>query len=158
MDYIRIIENAKKNGTLTDSNLLQSCRYANELLKKVESGSLSKDDILIFMRKQYELFNGPHYDEDFAKADVSKIHYIGKSNDRRTGEYWSKQQIEEATKGMNFPSGTTIWDKYVAFNAFYSDLCQVLSEEEIMKAAHRFFFLDEDAADGKIWHYMQAVH
>lgn len=110
------------------------------------------------MRKQYELFNGPHYDEDFAKADVSKIHYIGKSNDRRTGEYWSKQQIEEATKGMNFPSGTTVWDKYVAFNAFYSDLCQVLSEEEIMKAALRFFFLDEDAADGKIWHYMQAVH
>lgn len=58
---------------------------------------------------------------------------------------------------MTFPNGTTEWDKYVAFNSFYSDLCLVFSTEEIIKAAYRFFFQDEDAGAGKVWNYMQAV-
>lgn len=109
------------------------------------------------MREQHELFYGPHYNEDFAMYDVSGISYIGKSGDRRTGAHWTKDDIESATKGMSFPSGTTIWDKYVAFNAFYSDMCQLLEDDIILKAAHKFFFQDEDAAQGKIWKYMQAV-
>lgn len=51
----------------------------------------------------------------------------------------------------------SIWDKYVAFNAFYSDMCQILEDDMILKAAYKFFFQDEDAAQGKIWKYMQAV-
>lgn len=157
MDYYKIVENARKNGTLTDANMIRSCKETNEILKKAEEGTLTNDELISFMRRQYELFNGPHYDEDFARNDVSKIKYTGKSNDRRTGEYWTKQQIEEVTRGKSFPSGTTSWDKYVAFNVFYSDLCQLLSEDDIIKCAYKFFFDDEDAEDGKIWRYMQAV-
>ena len=32
-----------------------------------------------------------------------------------------------------------------------------LSEDDIIKCAYKFFFDDEDAEDGKIWRYMQAV-
>ena len=157
MNFYKIIENAKKNGTLTEANMLRSCKETNELLAKAGEGALTNEELVSFMRRQYELFNGPHYDEDFAKADVAKIQYIGKSNDRRHGEFWSRQQIEEATRGMYFPSGTTSWDKYVAFNVFYSDLCQLLTEDDIIKCAYKFFFDDDDAPSGKIWRYMQAV-
>ena len=45
---------------------------------------------------------------------------------------------------MGFPAGTTKWDKYVAFNAFYSDLCTVYNDEQIIKGAHKFYFEDQD--------------
>ena len=55
---------------------------------------------------------------------------------------------------MQFPSGTTDDDKWVAFNVWYADLNRDLSEDLIIKTAHRFFFADEDAPEGKIWHYV----
>jgi len=59
---------------------------------------------------------------------------------------------------MPFPQGTTPWDKYVAFNSFYSDMCTVYDEPSILKAAYRFYFADEDAPAGKIWEYMTAMN
>jgi hypothetical protein len=56
---------------------------------------------------------------------------------------------------MGFPAGTTKWDKYVAFNAFYSDLCTVYNDEQIIKGAHKFYFEDQDWGDTtKIWDYV----
>ena len=73
--------------------------------------------------------------------------------------YWTKQQIEEATKGMSFPSGTTLCDKFVAFNAFANDLHDVIKDEDILKAAHAFWFADKDwQGKNKIWEYMCFAH
>lgn len=61
---------------------------------------------------------------------------------------------------MNFPAGTTIWDKYVAFNVFKSDLAKVYNDEEILRGAFEFFFKDEDFKKEnttKIWEYMCCV-
>ena len=67
--------------------------------------------------------------------------------------------IEEATKGLEFPEGTTEWDKFVAYNSFYADTCAVLSDGEILKAAYEFYFNDEDYGleGSKIWRYMTAM-
>lgn len=157
MDYKEILERARMNGTMTEAKLMQSACEAGELLEMAVSGKLTETDMKRFKRRQHEIFNGPHYNEELAREDVASITYTGKSNDRRSGEYWTKSQIEEATRGMTFPNGTTEWDKYVAFNSFYSDLCLVFSTEEIIKAAYHFFFQDEDAGAGKVWNYMQAV-
>ena len=70
---------------------------------------------------------------------------------------WTAAQLEEATKGMRFPPGTTVWDKFVAYNSFYDDLKDVLSVEDILKGAYAYFFADSDAPDGKIYHYMQGM-
>lgn len=72
------------------------------------------------------------------------------------GGYWTVDQIEEATKNKNFPSGCTRWDRYVAFNVFWADLCKVLDGEDIIEAAYAFWFDDEDwmPGDNKIWSYM----
>ncbi|WP_294536861.1 hypothetical protein [uncultured Bacteroides sp.] len=155
--YDSMLEEAKAAGVVSEQKMWASACMAAKYMAMAQRGELSKEGYWKFMREQHELFYGPHYNEDFARYDVAQIRYTGKSGDRRSGEYWSKAQIEEATKGLAFPSGTTCWDKYVAFNAFYSDMCQVLDDETILKAAYKYFFQDEDAAEGKIWHYMQAV-
>lgn len=155
--YDNLLAKAKADGMVTEMKMWQSAYQAAKYMEMAQRGELSKEAYWAFMREQHELFYGPHYNEDFAKYDVSNIRYTGKSNDRRSGEYWSKAQIEDATKGMSFPAGTTVWDKYVAFNSFHADLCQVMEDEMILKAAHKYFFQDEDSPDGKIWKYMQAM-
>lgn len=90
--------------------------------------------------------------------DVEGIRYTGPSGEKRTGAHWTADQIEEAARGMSFPSGTTKWDKYVAFNSFYADMCMVCDDAQILKGAHRFYFADEDAPQGKIWVYMAAMY
>ena len=103
--------------------------------------------------------NGCHYDREWAEYDVSQITYTDKEGKKHTGAYWTCEQVEEATKAMSFPSGTTKWDKFVAFNSFRADTCKVLTEEQVLKAAYQFYFADEDfAAKNKIWHYMEMVH
>lgn len=107
-----------------------------------------KEGYWMLMRRVFGVMSGGHYDEEFAKHDISKM--------MPCGEYWSMHQIEEATKGMSFPQGTTLGDKAVAFNAFANDLNGVLSDEDIIKSAYAFWFADKDWVGkyGKIWTYM----
>lgn len=67
---------------------------------------------------------------------------------------WTASQLEDATKGLNFPPETTVWDKFVAYNSFYDDMKDVFTMEEILKGAYTYFFADTDAPSNKIYHYM----
>lgn len=98
-----------------------------------------------------------HFDEEKAKKVVGSIYYTDKLGAKHYGAHWSPEQLESATASLKFPEGTTKWDKYVAFNSFYADLCKVLDEPAIIKAAHAFYFEDEDAPDGKIFRYVKAM-
>ena len=107
-----------------------------------------KEGYWMMIRRVFGALSGGHYDEEFARHDISKM--------LPRGEYWSLKQVEDATKGMSFPQGTTPCDKWVAFNAFANDLDGVLSDEDIIKAAYAFWFADKDWVGkcGKIWTYM----
>lgn len=85
-----------------------------------------------------------HFDENTGMAAVEKPR-------------WTVQQIAEATKSLSFPAGTTVWDKYVAYNKFYDGMRNVLSEEQILRAAYVFFFADTCAPKSKVWLYVQAL-
>ena len=107
------------------------------------------------VRKLSEKLYGKHYSEESAMRDVFKMHYTDVNGKEHHGPHWTVEQVEAATAGKHFPEGTTKFDKFVAFNAFYADLNKVLSEEHILKAAHSFWFDDEDwKGEGKIWEYM----
>ena len=110
-----------------------------------------------FMRKISESLYGKHYDEEMAMHDVAHMHYTGTDGAEHNGAHWTVEQIEVATKDKSFGKAVTKWDKYVAFNAFYADLCTVLDEARIIEAAYKFWFADEDwKSHGKIWDYMSA--
>ena len=148
---------AKKNGTFAEKQMWDSVESVSELLDDIKDSHPER--YWQFLREQAGIMNGCHYDREWAEYDVSQITYTDKEGKKHTGAYWTCEQVEEATKAMSFPSGTTKWDKFVAFNSFRADTCKVLTEEQVLKAAYQFYFADEDfAAKNKIWHYMEMVH
>ena len=149
MRYKEMIEDAKAKGLTSEKVMWASVDDMDEMLcvmKKEHPKEYWK-----FMRKQHGLLYGNHYTDEFAMWDVENMKPIGM--------YWTKAQVEDATKGMSFPSGTTPCDKFVAFNAFANDFNGVLTDEQILKAAYAFWFNDKDwKGKGKIWEYMMLNH
>lgn len=157
MNYQEMVKAAQKSGKTTEKQMWQSIENVSDLLCGIKDSH--PDLYWSFMRKQAGIMMGCHYDKEWADYDVSQIAYTDKEGKKRTGAYWTCEQIEEATKGMNFPSGTTKWDVYVAMNSFHADTCKVLTDEQILKAAYQFYFADEDfPANTKIWKYMAMAH
>lgn len=153
--YQKMMEEAKKMGIPIEMKMTESVEEINELLRVVKKDH--PKEYWTFLRKQHGVLFKGHYDQVFAEWDVAQIEYTDKAGMKRKGYYWTCEQIEEATKGMVFPEGVNKWDKYVAFNAAYSDFCKDLDDGQILKIAYSFYFADEDWPGGsgtKIWNYM----
>ena len=144
-----MIEDAKAKGITTEKMMWQSVDDLDELLCMMKKEH--PKEYWRFMRKQHGILYGNHYTDEFAMWDVEQM--------KPHGMYWTKAQVEEATKNMSFPSGTTPCDKFVAFNAFANDLGGIIKDEDILKAAHAFWFADKDwTGKNKIWEYMCLAH
>lgn len=155
--YKEMLETAKAKGVTSEQMMWDSIEdFENMLcLIKEVNGQMYWD----FIRKQFKHLYKGHYDEEFAVYDLGEVYYIGKNGEKTNRPYWTVEQIEDATKSMGFPSGTTKWDKWVAFNVFRSDTMHSLPDDLAIKAAHEFFFEDIDfRKDGttKLWDYMQS--
>lgn len=143
--YKEMIEEAQKKGLTSDKLMWQSVDDLDAMLCDLKKDH--PDKYWKFIRKQHGIMYNNHYDERFAMWDVEQM--------KPLGMYWTVSQIEDATKGMSFPNGTTKYDKLVAFNAFANDLHGVIPDEQIIKAAHAFWFADKDYThEGKIWRYV----
>ena len=157
MKYSEMILDAKAKGLTSEQVMWESVEDVEKLLCKMKEEH--PKEYWMFLRKQHGRLYKNHYTEDFAEHDVSKLMWTDKEGKRHEGGHWTREQDKEATKTMVFPQGTTDCDKYVAFNATFSDLCKVVDDERtILKIAHQFWFADEDAPEGKIWIYMCAMH
>lgn len=149
MRYKEMIEDAKAKGLTSEKVMWASVDDMDEMLCVMKKEHPT--DYWKFMRKQHGLLYGNHYTDEFAMWDVEQM--------KPLGMYWTKQQVEDATRGMSFPQGTTPCDKFVAFNAFANDFNGVLTDEQILKAAYAFWFNDKDwKGKGKIWEYMMLNH
>lgn len=145
MKYRDMIEEAKSKGITTDKMMWESVDDVEELLCMLKKEHPEK--YWSFIRKQHGLLYNNHYTEDFALWDIEHM--------KPLGMYWSKAQVEEATKGLSFPSGTTPCDKWVAFNSTKNDLNDVLTDEQILKVAYAFWFADKDwLGKNKVYEYM----
>ena len=148
-----MVDHAKKAGLTNEKTMWESIDSFSELLEELkESHPQMYWD---FMREQHGIMFHNHYDQSFAEYDVSQMHYTDKNGVKHYGAYWTAEQIESATQGMKFPQGTTKWDKFVAFNAAYSDFCRDFDDAQVLKIGWLFYFADEDwGSDTKIWEYM----
>ena len=153
MNYRYMVDHAKKACLTNEKTMWESIDSFSELLEELkESHPQMYWD---FMREQHGIMFHNHYDQSFAEYDVSQMHYTDKNGVKHYGAYWTAEQIESATQGMKFPQGTTKWDKFVAFNAAYSDFCRDFDDAQILKIGWLFYFADEDwGSDTKIWEYM----
>lgn len=147
--YKKMIEEAQAKGFGSEKVMWQSVDEIDEMLCMMKKDH--PEMYWKFVRKQHGLLYNNHYTEDFARWDVEHM--------KPMGMYWTPIQVEDATKGMPFPTGTTVWDKFVAFNAFANDLHGSIPDEQIIKAAYAFWFADKDwTGEGKIWRYMCMAH
>jgi hypothetical protein len=153
--FKEMLEEARRQGVTSEKAMWASIDNVSDLLSVIQEDHPELSSLYWkFMRQQHGIMYSNHYNETFAHYDVAAISYKNRDGERATGAHWTCEQIESATRGLPFPSGTNKWDKFVAFNAMYSDLCLDLDEEQIIKVAHRFYFLDDDwGSTTKIWEY-----
>lgn len=155
--YKKMIEDAQAKGLGSEKVIWQSVGEIDEMLCMMKKDH--PEMYWKFVRKQHGLLYNNHYTEDFARWDVGQLTYTNAKGEKKTGEYWTALQIEDATKGMVFPNGVTTWDKYVAANAAYSDFCKKFDDKQILEIMYLFYFADEDfKGEGKIWRYMCMAH
>lgn len=116
------------------------------------------------MRDLHEVFCGPHYNESFAREDVSIMHHKNIKGEAVKGEHWNMEQVTTAIKGLSIPGNANIWDVYVALNANWHDKdikfgewFNTDAEKKIIEDAINFYFMDADGPDGKVWLYMNAM-
>lgn len=146
MGFYELIEKYGKGAG--DAKMKELTKVLDDFFDELKEAHREKYHCL--MRRVMGVLTDGHYDEELALKDVSKMLTLG--------EHWSMKQVEEATRGITFPQGTTKADVYVALNAFANDLKDTLSDEEIIKAATAFWFNDKDyKGRNKIWCYMQMV-
>lgn len=155
MDYKNMIEKAQRDGVANTDKMWQSIAAVGDLMNDVPEATAKR-----FARKQHEILYGCHYDEMLAADELAGLTFTDRDGYDRTGPHWSADQVEEAMRGVRFPDGVTKWDKWVAANLSYSDLCREMSDDAVLTAAKLFYFMDMDWPDpsAKVWQYMSAKH
>ena len=163
MNYIQLIEQARSHGMATEKKMLAAMQQMSCDLKTIEN----TDPKLYWriLRCQHAVFYDRHYSEKMANHDVNRLIHSGFTEEGEPigyGAHWTRSQVEDATKDLKFHPKVNVWDRYVAFNSMYADLCDTMNEEEIIKAAYAFYFCDADwqpTEDDctKIWDYT-ALH
>ena len=154
LNYAEMVADARKKGLATENAMWNAIEAVDDMLDELEDESV-KDK---FMRRQYESLFGPHYNETFAEADISRLSWNDANGMPHHGAHWTRDEVESAMADKVIPQGTTPCDMWVAANVMYSDLCNDFDDKQILTAAYDFFIDDKDAPEGKIWQYMKAMH
>ncbi len=151
---------------------------ANELLAAIAClhpalDYVEEQDVKTFwkaMRGFHEHIRGPHFDEMYAKYQVSAMYHTKRNGNVCRGEVYSiedaKQIYEKHVR--NLDSSYTCWDVYVAINAQFHDYSRLYNEwyvnisredldNKIIASAINFWFKDEDAGVGKVWNYFKNI-
>lgn len=162
MKYIQLIEQARTHGVASEKKM-----YAAIEQMSCDLSTLENENPCLYwriMRNQHAVLYDRHYSEKFANHDVNRLIYSKMDENGEPvgmGAHWTRTQVLEATKDMKFHPKVNDWDKYVAFNAMYADLCANMDDKEILKAAYLFYFCDADWQTEndctKIWDYT-ALH
>lgn len=162
MSYESIIR--KYGRAASESKMLASAALVDTVLAGLETDY--PDEYWKFMRKQHELWCGPHFDEQYAKWQVSRMYHMEGGN-KVCGQHWTMEdaaRIHAANKSR-LGADTTVCDVYVAINAQWHDYCVLMKqlypseyESAIVKMAIAFFFEDNDFPDGgKVWWYFASM-
>lgn len=143
-------------------------------IKKYIFDYVEKQDNKIFwksMRKLHESIKGAHFDEEYAKWQVSTMYHTADNGKICKGEIYNydcaKNVFDKYVRNIN--SSITVWDVYVAINAQYHDYIRLYSEwfrninkneldNKIIESAITFYFKDEDSGSTKTWNYFKTAN
>lgn len=120
------------------------------------------------LREIYGEMSGCHYNEEYAKEDVSKMYYEDADGNKKSAPYWTDEQVREVYSSIRerIPQEYNEWDFYVTLQMVKSDNCNMLrgwfpeaSREELdgkLVESAVNWLNDEDNPYGhsKIWRYL----
>lgn len=153
MDYRSMIEEARRSGKAGEPAMWASIESVSELLEELREEHPEK--YWRFMRKAHEAMHGKHYNEEFARWDIGRMHSTDANGIHHEGMHWTRQEVVNAMQGKPVTAGVTDCDKWVAANAMWHDLNKKFDDAQVINAAILFFLSDEDwPGQGKIWEYM----
>ena len=130
--------------------------------------SLPLDEKNALIRKVYGVMSGKHYNEEFAREDISKMYYTD-GEGKHYAPYWTDEDLRALYEqyGGEIP-GYNFWDWAVTMNMIKSDHCSLLSdwfpEDDEAERNNRIVRLainwlqDEDNPFGqsKVWCYFNS--
>lgn len=159
MEFKKMILDAKAKGLTNEDKMWLAIDIMEEGLEALKEAH--PELYWKTMRKNHGILYNGHYSEDYAKHDVDQLHWTDAQGKKHEGAHWTKDDVVAATQGKKFPQGVNDWDKYVAYNAAYSDLNTKFDDSQILDAAYLLYFADEDWRDSKectkIWDYMNCT-
>lgn len=111
--------------------------------------------------KTYELHNGPHFNEEYARKAVKHM----QNEDGTKGPHWSVDEAVQLANQYGVRIGQTFnkYDWYVALNMVYSDYYKFLINTTGSSNSKQFVELakawinDKDIDEGKMWYYFLYV-
>lgn len=121
--------------------------------------------------KHIDKLKGAHFDEEYAKWQVSTMYHTADNGKICKGEIYNydcaKNVFDKYVRNIN--SSITVWDVYVAINAQYHDYIRLYSEwfrninkneldNKIIESAITFYFKDEDSGSTKTWNYFKTAN
>ena len=112
-------------------------------LSQAIDDNLTNEDKMKVLKRVHKIIDGGHYDETFAKYQVSKMYYTDNEGDHY-GPYYTLEQAKEIYKRYkeDIPTGYNLYDFYVALNMIQSDYTTLV---------HKWFKdLDKDSFEQKI--------
>lgn len=155
-------------SSIPQGELLEAIKGFQPVFDYVEKHN--KDAFWEAMREFHERLRGPHFDELYAKYQVSSMYHTKANGVICRGEVFTAEDAkaiyEKHVRHIN--RDITYWDVYVATNAQYHDYVRLYKEwfpqlneeqldEKIIHACINFWFKDEDAGVGKVWNYFKEI-
>ena len=152
INYLEIVKHSKGNEQL----MWESVAHINDFV--MAAYEAHPEEVSKFLKEQYELLNGHHFNEWLAKKVVSEMwHEAADGKSEVVGELIS---VTDAASGImaNWPADKQAkyrWDAYVAANTYAHDLANTnLAIPMLMALTREFWFEDDDFTDGnKIYWY-----
>lgn len=144
VNYLEIVKNSKGNEQL----MWDSVAHINDFV--MAAYEAHPEEVSKFLKEQYELLNGHHFNEWLAKKVVSEMwHEAADGKSEVVGELVS---VETAHSSM---PNVDQWDAYVAANTYAHDLAHAnLAMPMLITLTREFWFEDDDFTDGnKIYWY-----
>jgi hypothetical protein len=169
MSKYKDIINSYKEANVSSTELYNGVMSLHNIFDYVE-----KQDNKIFwksMRKLHESIKGAHFDEEYAKWQVSTMYHAADNGKICKGEIYNydcaKNVFDKYVHNIN--SSITVWDVYVAINAQYHDYIRLYSEwfrninknelyNKIIESAITFYFKDGDSGSTKTWNYFKTAN
>lgn len=148
VNYLEIVKHSKGNEQL----MWESVAHINDFV--MAAYEAHPEEVSKFLKKQYELLNGPHFNEWLAKKVVSEMwHEAADGKSEVVGELVSVETAHSSIPNVD------MWDAYVAANTYAHDLAHTIARANLampvlMALTREFWFEDDDFTDGnKIYWY-----